>query len=264
MPQLADHGSSKYIKLLLIGDAGTAKTSSQVSLVKAGYKLRIWDFDALLSPLIHRINQQCKDKIGNVSYMTFRDKLKASPVGPIVDGTPKAFNDAIKAFDKWEDGTVPATWGDNTVVVIDSLSRWSDSAMRWGEFITPAGKGGEKDGRAIYGEAQRAIAAGLSMLTSDAFQSNVIVIAHITYQERGGDGILKGFPRGPGSALGPDIPTYFPTILLAESSADGKSKVIRTAPTPLLDLKNPLGGQAPAVYQTDVALAEFFKQAKGN
>lgn len=262
MPALADHKSNKFVKMLLLGDAGTGKTSSLISLVQAGYKVRIWDFDGLLAPLIHLVRQKCPEKIGNVSFMTFRDKLKSTPAGPMVDGTPKAFNDSMKAFDKWEDGSVPGTWGPEYVCVVDSLSRWSDCAMRWGEFITPSGKGGEKDGRAIYGEAQRAIAAGLSYLTSDGFESNVIVIAHVAYQERGGDGVLKGFPKGPGSALSPDIPTYFATVLEAQTDLKN-NKVIRTLPTPLIDLKNPMGGLAPAILKNETALAEFFKLAKG-
>lgn len=263
MPSLEQHQFSSIVKLLLMGDPGTAKTSSLVSLVKADYKLRIWDFDNLLSPLVHRIRAQCPGKLSNVQFMSFRDKLISSPIGPIVDGTPKAFNDAIKALDKWEDGTVPSKWGPEYVAVIDSLTRMGDAAYRWGNFVTPAGKGGEKDGRAIYGEAQRALSQFLSLATSKSFETNLVVIAHIDYMERAGDGIMRGYPRAPGAKLAPDIPSYFENVLLAESSADGKAKLIRTLPTALVDLKNAVGGEMPQVFPADEALASFFKLAKG-
>lgn len=261
MPSLNDYKSSAITKAILEGDAGTGKTTSLISLIKADYQLRIWNFDNLLAPLINKIKVEAPSKLANVQYMTFRDKLKSSPIGTIVDGTPTAFNDSIKALDKWEDGSVPSNWGPGFVAVFDSLSRWADCAMRWGDFITPAGKGGQKDGRAIYGEAQRAITQALSLITSEDFNSNVLIIAHISYQERSGDGTLKGFPKGPGQALSPDIPTYFDTVLLAETAPDGR-RTMRTAPTPIIDLKNPISGIVPAVYDLDKGLGEIFKLRK--
>jgi len=258
MPSIDSYQTGALTKAILEGDAGTGKTTALISLVKADYKLRIWNFDNLLAPLINKIRAEAPSKMGNVQYMTFRDKLKASPIGAIVDGTPNAFNDSIKALDKWEDGTVPSNWGQEYVGVFDSLSRWADCAMRWGDFITPAGKGGQKDGRAIYGEAQRAITQALSLITSEGFNANVVLIAHISYQERSGDGTIKGFPKGPGQALSPDIPTYFDTVLLAETAPDGR-RTMRTAPTPIIDLKNPLAAAVPAVYDLDKGLGEIFK-----
>jgi hypothetical protein len=258
MPSADTYSAGSLTKCILEGDAGTGKTTSLISLVKQDYQLRIWNFDNLLAPLINRIRAEAPSKLKNVQFMTFRDKLKASPVGAIVDGTPNAFNNSIKALDRWEDGSVPSDWGVGYVAVFDSLSRWADCAMRWGDFITPAGKGGQKDGRAIYGEAQRAITQALSLLTAESFQTNAVLIAHISYQERSGDGTLKGFPKGPGQALSPDIPTYFDTVLLAETAPDGR-RTMRTAPTPIIDLKNPLAVALPAVYPLDQGLGEIFK-----
>ena len=48
MPKLSDHQSNDFTKLLLIGDAKSGKTGSLVSLVKAGYKLRILDMVLLV------------------------------------------------------------------------------------------------------------------------------------------------------------------------------------------------------------------------
>jgi hypothetical protein len=266
MPKLTDHKSREIVKLILEGDAGIGKTSALVSLVKAGYSLRILDFDNLLTPLVHRIREECPDRMASVSYATFRDKLKGTTAGPMVDGAPKAIMEAMKMLDRWktadEDLGVPATWGDSAILVIDSLTRLSDMAMNWGAFLAPSSGDGKKDGRAIYGEAQRIVEAVLSLITSESFNTNVIVLAHVKYVERP-DGTTKGYPIGPGSALGPVIPSYFETVLLAERSSDGKSRTIRAESTALIELKNPVGKGLPSVLPLATGLATFFEAVKG-
>jgi hypothetical protein len=91
MPNLANHQSSNFTKLLLIGDSGSGKTGSLTSLVAAGYKLRIWDFDNGLDPLVQHVRRTAPDKLGNIEYHTLRDRKKSSPIGPVIDGAPKAF-----------------------------------------------------------------------------------------------------------------------------------------------------------------------------
>jgi hypothetical protein len=51
VPKASDHLATGLRKMLYIGDSGTGKTTSLISLVKAGYILRIFDFDNLLDPL---------------------------------------------------------------------------------------------------------------------------------------------------------------------------------------------------------------------
>mgnify|MGYP001496439716 CR=1 FL=1 len=45
MTSLADHHASSLVKMLYIGDSGTGKTGSLVSLVDAGYKVHVLDMD---------------------------------------------------------------------------------------------------------------------------------------------------------------------------------------------------------------------------
>jgi len=104
LPSLANHQSNQFTKLLLIGDAKSGKTGSLVSLVKAGYKLRILDFDNGLDALRHQIMAQCPDKIAAVDFVTLRDKLRASPLGNVPDGQPKAFINALNLLDRWKIG----------------------------------------------------------------------------------------------------------------------------------------------------------------
>src|SRR5438093_10701159 len=102
MPSLSQHKSKRFVKLLMLGDAKSGKTGALVSLVKAGYKLRILDFDNLLDILAKLVSEQCPERSDNVEYRTLRDRRKASPVGPIIDGSPRAFIEGIKMLDRWK------------------------------------------------------------------------------------------------------------------------------------------------------------------
>jgi hypothetical protein len=241
MPRASEHQSSSIVKLLYIGDSSTGKTTSLASLVRAGFKLRIYDYDNLLSPLIALTKQEAADKLDNIEFMSFRDKIKATPSGPVCDGLPTAFVGGLRALDQWEDGSKPAEWGSETIVVIDSLTTMSRAAYFWSRGM--AGAAGIAEGVATRGfdprnaffTAQQAVMNVVALLTSASFNANVIVIAHIKYLEH--DGAVKGFPVSVGTAIAPEIPTYFPAIALATKS--GERRIIRTRSTNLIDLKNP-------------------------
>lgn len=261
MPSLADHQSNTTTKLLLIGDAKSGKTGSLVSLVKAGYKLRILDLDNLLDVLKYMILKECPDKISNVEFVTIRDKRKAGPTGPTIVGAPKAFSTVLKMTDEWKyEGTDlgrPDVWGgDDTILVIDSLSRLCDAAYDFYESIAPVGKKGEYDGRAVYGSAQDGVESFLAHIASKSFSTNVIVICHIAYQEQP-DGTTKGFPQGVGQKLSPKIPQYFPSVILYTNK--GGKRTIQTNSTPLIDLANPKPFEMAKEYPIDTGLASFFE-----
>jgi len=264
MPKLSDHQSNEFTKLLLIGDAKSGKTGSLVSLVKAGYKLRILDFDNLLDVLKYMILNECPDKIDNVEFVTLRDKRKTTAAGSVIDGKPKAFIDGMKLLDHWKytdendqevDFGKPSEWGADTILVIDSLSRLCDAAFDFREPLTPVGKSGERDMRAVYGDAQDAVEMCLATLTSKSFRTNVIVIAHILYQDQA-DGTTKGYPQGVGQKLSPKIPQYFPSVVLYSNKA-GK-RTIQTNSTPLIDLANPAPFKMEKSYPIETGLADFF------
>jgi hypothetical protein len=264
MPNLSQHQSNDYVKLLLIGDAKSGKTGSLVSLVKAGYKLRILDLDNLLDILKFLIQSQCPDKIDNVEFRTLRDKRKMTQAGPLIDGAPRAFTDAIKMLDSWkytEDGVEvdlgkPATWGRDCILVLDSLSRLCDSAYDWREPLTPKGsKSGEADARATYGDAQDAVEGVLAGLTSKSFETNVIVIAHGQYMDLP-DGTMKIFPQGVGKKLSPKIPQYFPSYIRYKNQ--GGKRTIQTVSDPTIDLANTRPDKMATTYPVETGLADFF------
>lgn len=262
MPSLANHQSNEYTKLLLVGDAKSGKTGSLVSLVKAGYKLRILDMDNLLDVLKYFVEKE-NLRDCDVEFRTLRDKYKAGPTGAILDGKPKAWIDAIKMCDRWkyadDDGTeidlgIPAEWGPDSILVIDSLSRLCDAAYDFHYSMVP-GDPSKYDGRAIYGNAQDDVEKFIAMITSKRMHTNVIVIAHVTYQDQP-DGTKKGFPQGVGQKLSPKIPQYFPSVVLY-TNKNGK-RTIQTNTTPMMDLANPKPFAMAPSYPIEDGLAQFF------
>jgi hypothetical protein len=258
MPKLSDHPSTELVKLLLLGDSKSGKTGSLVSLVNAGYHLRILDFDNLLDILRYKILEICPDKLNTVEYRTLRDPIKAGNTGARLDGKPKAWIDAIRMLDNWKyeemDLGVPALWGPDCILVVDSLSRLCDAAYDFHETITPVGKGGDYDGRAVYGNAQDDVEKLLGMLTSPTFGTNVIVICHGVYMVQP-DGTFI-FPQGVGQKLSPKIPQYFPNYVRYTNQA-GK-RTIQLESSALIHLANARPNEMPKTLPIETGLADFF------
>ena len=265
MPSLANHQSNQFTKLLLIGDSKAGKTGALASLVKVGYKLRILDYDNGLDVLKQFILRDSPENIGNVEFRTLRDKRKSSGEGTIVDGVPRAFVDGIKMLDRWKykakDGAdidlgIPASWGGDCVLVIDSLTRFGDAAYDFREPLTPRSRDGKYDNRAVYKDAQDAIEGVLALLTGDDFATNVIVISHVRFVDNP-DGTKKGYPTAIGGALSPKIPTYFNNLALFRTNAGGK-RTLETVSSAMFDLANAKPFEMGKTYPVETGLAEFF------
>ena len=266
MPSLSAHQSNNFTKLLLLGDAKSGKTGSLVSLVKAGYKLRILDLDNLLDILKYKIIELCPEHLDSVEFRSVRDKYKASDNGTVVDGKPKAWTESLKLLNRWKytdetsgqeiDYGNPAEWGADTILVIDSLSRWCDAAYDFHESIVPKGKSGDYDGRAVYGNAQDDVEKQLAMLTSNTVKTNVIVIAHGTYMDMP-DGTKKIYPQGVGQKLSPKIPQYFPNYIRYKNRA-GK-RTIQLESDAMIDLANTRPNALNKELPIETGLADFFQ-----
>lgn len=259
MAKLSEHQSSKYVKLLYIGDSGSAKTGSLVSLVSAGYKLRILDLDNGLSALFQYARLQCPDKMDNVDFETRRDKFKASPLGPILDGAAKAYIESSTLMTKWTDGTAPMSWGEDTIFVLDSLTALGQAAFNWAKSMNP----GAKDPRQWFFTAQQSIETIISMLTSETFKTNLIIISHVQFQELP-DGTTKGYATSIGKALGSTVPKYFDIMVLAQTQGSGKNvkRTINTLPTSMIDLKNPVPFKLDQTLPLETGLATLFEKLK--
>lgn len=259
MAKLSNHQSNEFTKCLIIGDSKAGKTGLLASLVKAGYKLRVLDYDNGLDVLKMFVLRDCPDKIDNVEFRTIRDKIKMGATGPIVDGKPMAYSEGLKMMGHWRytehDGTsvdlgIPAQWGPDCILVLDSLSRFSDAAYDW---CAPLNTNPDK--RSVFYDAQGAVIDAMSLLTGDNFRSNVIVIAHIRYIAQQ-DGSIKGFPQSVGQAICTEIPQFFNTYVRVINK--GGKRTLQTTSDRLIDLANPKPFEVAPEYPIETGLADFF------
>lgn len=262
MPKGSEHQSTGATKILLVGESGAGKTGTLLSLLLAGFKLRIIDMDNGLDWLMKKVRKDHPELLDNIEYVTIRDKLKmGQPTQGVVSklAVPDAYVRAVTLMGKWEDGSDPSTWGPDYILVLDSLTFFANAAYRWKEALNPT----VKDPRQIYGAAQDAVEDVLELLTSGDFNTNVIVITHIRWVTRQ-DGTSKAFPSAVGEALSPKIPTYFNNLILSESTGTGANvkRTFKTVPTTFFDLKNTANEEIPAILPIENGLAEFFKAVR--
>lgn len=256
MPTLDKHQSNDLTKMIVLGDPGSGKTGGLTSLVKADYHLGIIDFDNGLDPLVQYIKHECPDKIGNVNYVTLRDKYRMTADGPVIVGAARAFAESMKLLDNWPDLGPPSEWGPKHILVIDSLTMMSKACFDWREQLV-SNKAGKYDQRAVYYDAQKMIEKSIANLTSENFNTNVIVLAHVQYVEDE-DGVRRGYPKSVGSALASWIGAYFNSLALCQTTTSGK-RVVKTTPTPSVTLKNPKPFEMMKEYPIETGFAQFFE-----
>ena len=218
--------------------------------------MAIIDFDNGLDPLVQYIRRECPDKIGNVHYVTLRDKYRMTPEGAVIVGQAKAFSDAMKLLDNWPDLGPPSELGPKWIVVVDSLTFMSKACFDAREQQLTS-KPGKYDQRAVYWDSQKMIEKSLGNLSAESFRTNVIVIAHVQYQEDE-DGVRRGYPKSIGQALSTWIGAYFNSMALCQTTSTGK-RIVRTTPTPSITLKNPKPFEMMKDYPIETGLADFFE-----
>lgn len=266
MPTLSQHDSHQYTKLLFIGDHGSGKTGGLAPLVRAGYNLFVFDFDNGLDILANLLSDE-PEALERVHFQTFTDDLKTLQDGTTIPkGQPKAFANAMKQLNHWktddEDCGSPKEFGPDSVVVIDSLTHLSMTAMR--KVLADNGRAGEWPWQSDWGAAQQLVRGILQMLYSASFQSNVIVNAHIQFQTLQ-DGSTKVYPKTLGQALSPEVGSYFNTMVGAETKGGGKNSkhIIRTMSDGVLEFKNSNPEKVPAELPLESGLADLFSILQG-
>lgn len=236
-----------------MGDSGSGKTGSLTPLT-SHFSLRILDMDNGLETLKQFVAKEHPDRLGAIEYRTLRDEYRATPAGPLVKA-PKAYVEATKMLDRWKyddtDLGVPGDWGPDCILVIDSLTFLANAAFEWAKGLNP----NAKDPRQWYGQSQDSIENMLSLVTSEAYETNVIIIAHVKYIET--EEGTKGYPTAIGSALSPVIARYFNTVALCRTTAGGTRK-IQTKATAMIDLKNPKPFEMEPSYDLSDGMARVF------
>lgn len=282
MATLRDISDEIAVKLLLVGDPGSGKTGSLVSLVKDGYRVFILNFEgsAHLAPLRMHLTPEEQER---VIVANLRDDLQLQGRQIWPRKPPTAFSNAMALLDKWKVGEADYgsiyDWGPQDVLVVDSLTSMGAAAMWYRLFVN--GRKGKNKRPKDWGEAMEMQEQFLELLRAESIKCNVIVISHLTYL--GGDSDfsddedldapkpssgpvtidIKRYPSALGKKLPPRIAGFFPTVLQAKIVGQGRNarRVIRTVPEPDVDLKLPAKGVASEL-PIETALADIFKALK--
>lgn len=262
MPSLAEHPSSDVTKLLLIGPSGTGKSGSLVSLIEAGYKVRILDFDNGLDVVKNiLIKKGLSNLLANVSYEPLRDE-RGFIGTKIVCKSATAFQKGMKLLDNWPEFGPISKWGSDTILVVDSLTLMSQAALQ--QVLALNGRLGGTAELQDWGKAQDAIENVLSLLTGNQTKCNVIVMSHVAFIDDA-NGISQGYPMSLGKSLSPKIGNYFNTCLMTKLIGTGQTakRIIRTVPDgSITGLKHSIPGSIPAEMPIETGLATFFAATK--
>lgn len=252
---------AKPVRALYIGDSGAGKTGSLISLLQAGYSIRMLDLDNNSDSLVQLCRHHDKSLLDRLDIISVRDKFRASQMtGLEVNGQPKAYVEALKYLNKWDDGTSISDWDSDTIFVLDTLTSAGRAAFHWAKGMNPS----SKDPRQWYAAGQDSLKTMLELLTSPEFKCHILVLSHIDLIERD-DGTTKGYASSLGKALGPQIAKVFPTLIMAETKGSGSNvkRTITTRPTNLVDLKNPVPFAMDERYPLETGMASIFSVLLG-
>lgn len=261
MPKMTEHPSAEATKCLFLGDSGSGKTGALAALVKAGYSLRIADFDAGLDILRDLLTPE---ELATVYFQTFTDSLKTVNGRLIPSGVPKGFSNFLKALDKWPDDDLGpvSSWTPNDVLVVDSMTFMGSAALRY--VLALNNRSGQQPYQSDWGEAMRYVENVLEKLYSAEIKCNIVVTSHITFIEQEGQAI-RGLPTALGSKLPPKVPRYFNTVVMAQSKGfgSGARHTIHTQPKQGVELKTAAPSRVKAEYPIRTGLADLFRDLQG-
>lgn len=280
MTSLEDHPSTSIVKQLVIGDSGTGKTGALASLVLAGFKLGIIDFDNGLDIIKNILRDKKRpDLYKNVSYHLCLDPMKAAGVN-LVPEKAVAWGKMVGLIGTaWGDGLPPVfEWGPDRILVLDSLTFAGKACLRHIQSLN--------NRLAVlpeiqdYNAAQKLQENLCAMLYSENIKCHVIVMSHVrevalTRTELDSkqrqvqveiQGTRKGYAEtGTGKAFSPMVGRYFNSLLMADMVGYGTAlrRVIRTVPWENIGLKNSAPGLVKPEYSLETGLAEYFAAVTG-
>lgn len=260
MPSLSSR-QAEPIKMLLLGDSGVGKTGALASLAKAGYSLKIADFDNGLDILYSALSSDEK-ALARVEFSTFTEKMKNAGGVAVIDGLPRAWSSAMNQIWKWLE-----TADQSQVFVLDSLTFAANAAMN--QVLALNNRLGKKPYQSDWGEAQKLLEDLLAILYSSSVKCHVIVCTHVKYydvqiptgeRDKDGEEIMKvvdtkGLPMAIGQALSPKIPRYFNHCLIVGRLGD--QRFISTKPIGVVEAKS-ASISAPARLPLPTGLAQYF------
>lgn len=262
------------IKLILCGESGAGKTGSFASLAGAGYKLRILDLDNNSGILRNLLTKPSSPYVkSNPKCLAALDSVLApsEPRGLVGGklGITKAnvWSSVSAALADWKDGERslgPITsWTSEHVLIIDTFTRLAQAAMNF--HLALNGRLNQKPSLYDFGDAQQLLRYFLEIITSPEVPCNVILSCHIDKTENKSTSQPEEYPMSIGAALGPQIGTYFGTLLKIEKVGLGANmkRLIRTVPTSALGVKTSIPFDAKPDYPLESGLADYFAAVRG-
>lgn len=286
MPDIDQLTDSELIKMIYIGDSGSGKTGSLMSLAAAGYNVRVLDLDKGIQILKDYATnpesmykkpraglwtaEQAQTIAKRINYVSISETFTHINGQVICKGD--SWQKMMAQLTEWKDGERSfgkiETWGAGEILVVDSFSRACDARM----YMELAQNGRAATGRQQqdYWKVQDGIERFLELLvaydplTKKGIPCHVIVIGHVDYVEKD-DGTVRGMPQSMGKALGPKIAQHFNHALLAKTVGQGTmaKRKIMTQTTGSIDLKNAAPLKVKPEYELETGLAEYFQAVLG-
>jgi hypothetical protein len=261
------------IKILLLGDPGSGKTGSLASLAKAGYNLRIMDFDNGTEILRNLLTPE---EYARCSIIPLQDRRLAKKV-PVMEGQSirgykvsaipvkaEAWQRAVDLIcTDWKDPSTQKsfgsvyTWTSQDVLVFDSLTHAWRTALNF--ILAINNRLGQNPTQPEWGTVQGMILDVLSTFFDASIKCNVIVCAHIAYDVDQNE-VLHGLPSGPGRALNREIGTYFNHTIRAATV--GKRHTIITESDGTVELKTAAPGKIKSSYPIETGLSDYFQAVR--
>jgi hypothetical protein len=249
MPNISEHPSTELVKMLLVGDSGSGKTTQLAKLANAGYNVRVMDFDAGLDPVRYYLTDEGASRF---HYVTLRDGME----GKSVDAIKRASALLANWKTETEDFGPITSWTNKDVLVVDSLTFMGIAAVN--EVLAFRGvKLFTQPSQADWGAAGRTTEWIVRFLTDDEVKCNVIFTSHINYIE---DelGVKRMYPTSVGSKQPTLLGRYFNTVVRLDykTGKDGGKRSLRTASDHKMGLK---AASNKVPEEMDADLAELFK-----
>ena len=254
-------GEETYrVHALLLGNSGTGKTGSLVSLVKAGYKLKILDLENGTQILYNLVMEQCPDMLDNVELEKISTKYRIGPAGATAEKAPAGLVKVGKILDRWQKEVSP-----DEIIIIDSLTALGRLCLVWSE----AQNRGLRDRRQHYFNAQEVVEPLIATITHEDFPCHSLVLTHIDYRDISPDPknpSIKGYASSVGRALGDKIPTHFNEVFMYNTIGTGASAkhVISSVSDGVVDVKNTVPSRIQKRYDINTGLADIFTLLKGD
>lgn len=172
------------VRAIILGRPKTHKTGALAALANAGFKIRMLDYDGNYESLVHNLTPE---GLARVDIVSLEDKLRLADGGYIEPvGLPTAFTEGLRLMSEWKyrdpdtglevNLGKSSEWGPDTVVVLDSLTKFGDAAYRLA--MVKLNKNPKTANRRVWQFATADQQGALRIMASRRFGYHLVIIAH--------------------------------------------------------------------------------------